>query len=598
MLLYGLLYLTGYDLSLDDLVNFRQWKSKTPGHPEFGETPGVETTTGPLGQGIGNAVGMALAARHLAARFDRPGHDILRHRVYFLAGDGDLMEGISHEAASLAGHLGLGNLIGIYDDNRVTIDGPTSLSCSEDPTGRFEAYGWQVLHVEDGNDLRALDQAIVVAKEESSRPSLIVVRTHIAFGSPNKQDTSASHGAPLGEEEIRLTKQRLGWPYEAPFTVPDGALAEWRRCVERGAALEGAWNEAFQRYQLAEPQLADELLRRLAGELPVGWEDALPVFSSDDGVMATRKASGQVLNGLAATLPELVGGSADLAGSNNTSIGAGDDLGPENLGGRNVHFGIREHAMGSIMNGMALHGGFIPYGGTFLVFSDYMRPPIRLAALMGVRVVYVFTHDSVGVGEDGPTHQPVEMLTALRAIPNLTVIRPGDAAETAEAWRAALKNSAGPTALVLTRQGLPCLDRERLTSAAEVSRGGYVLSEASGGTPQVLLLASGSEVSLALAAQSALEDDGIYARVVSLPSIELFLAQPDSYRDEVLPPNIRHRLALEAAEPTPWWRWVGDAGDVLGIESFGASAPGKRLFEAFGFTVENVCARVLRMVER
>jgi transketolase len=597
MLLYGLLYLTGYDVTLDDIRGFRQWESRTPGHPEFGETPGVETTTGPLGQGIGNAVGMALAARHLAAQFNRPDHDLFRHRVYFLAGDGDLMEGVSHEAASLAGHLRLGNLIGIYDDNRVTIDGSTSLTYSEEVVGRFDAYGWQVLRVEDGNDLAAIDEAVLEAAAESHRPSLIVARTHIAYGSPNKQDTSAAHGAPLGDEEIQLTKESLGWPYEQPFTVPDEALVEWRRCVDRGAALEGEWNEVLERYQAMHPQLARELQRRLDGTLPEGWERELPSFEPSDGPMATRKASGKVLNALAPVLPELLGGSADLAGSNNTTIRLGDDLGPENPGGRNVHFGVREHAMGAIMNGMALHGGFIPYGGTFLVFSDYMRPAIRLAALMGLRLVYVFTHDSIGVGEDGPTHQPVEMLTALRAIPNLTVVRPADAAETTEAWRVAITNTSGPTALILTRQSLRCVERGESAPAARLREGAYVLSAARGSSPDVLLLASGSEVGLALDAQQQLLQEGISATVVSVPSIELFMRQPRAYRDQVLPPEVPCRLAIEAAEPTPWWRWVGERGDVMGIERFGASAPASRLFEAFGFTVDEVCARIHRMVD-
>jgi transketolase len=597
MLLYGLLYLTGYDVTLDDIRGFRQWESRTPGHPEFGETPGVETTTGPLGQGIGNAVGMALAARHLAAQFNRPDHDLFRHRVYFLAGDGDLMEGVSHEAASLAGHLRLGNLIGIYDDNRVTIDGSTSLTYSEEVVGRFDAYGWQVLRVEDGNDLAAIDEAVLEAAAESHRPSLIVARTHIAYGSPNKQDTSAAHGAPLGDEEIQLTKESLGWPYEQPFTVPDEALVEWRRCVDRGAALEGEWNEVLERYQAMHPQLARELQRRLDGTLSEGWERELPSFEPSDGPMATRKASGKVLNALAPVLPELLGGSADLAGSNNTTIRLGDDLGPENPGGRNVHFGVREHAMGAIMNGMALHGGFIPYGGTFLVFSDYMRPAIRLAALMGLRLVYVFTHDSIGVGEDGPTHQPVEMLTALRAIPNLTVVRPADAAETTEAWRVAITNTSGPTALILTRQSMRCVERGESAPAARLREGAYVLSAARGSSPDVLLLASGSEVGLALDAQQQLLQEGISATVVSVPSIELFMRQPRAYRDQVLPPEVPCRLAIEAAEPTPWWRWVGERGDVMGIERFGASAPASRLFEAFGFTVDEVCARIHRMVD-
>jgi len=598
MLLYSVLYLAGYDLTLDDVIDFRQWESKTPGHPEFGATPGVETTTGPLGQGVGNAVGMALAAAHLAARFNRPGHDILTHRVYFLASDGDLMEGVSHEAASLAGHLGLGNLIGIYDDNRITIDGPTALTFSEEIPCRFEAYGWHVQRVEDGNDLDALDRAMLAAQRETSRPSLIAVRTHIAYGSPNKQDSSASHGAPLGAEEVQLARHNLGWPTDEPFAVPPEALTEWRQCRERGAAFQAEWREAFAAYQSAHPDLAAELTRRLQGDLPSGWEDAIPPFGAETGAIATRKASGQVLNAIAARVPELIGGSADLAGSNNTLIEGADDVGPGNPGGRNLYFGIREHAMGAILNGMALHGGFIPYGATFLVFSDYMRPPIRLAAMMGLRIVYVFTHDSIGVGEDGPTHQPVEMVAALRAIPKLTVIRPCDASETGEAWRAALRNTRGPTALILTRQKLPWLDRSLVAPASGLERGGYVIVEASGGAPAVVLMASGSEVSLILEAQRRLESDGIATRAVSMPSLELFAAQEASYRDAVLPPRIKHRVAVEAAVSMPWYRWVGDAGEIVAMDRFGASAPASILFETFGFTVDNVVNRVRRMVGR
>ncbi len=598
MLLYSVLYLAGYDLTLDDVIDFRQWESKTPGHPEFGATPGVETTTGPLGQGVGNAVGMALAAAHLGARFNRPGHDILTHRVYFLASDGDLMEGVSHESASLAGHLGLGNLIGIYDDNRITIDGPTALTFSEEIPCRFEAYGWHVQRVEDGNDLGALDRAMLAAQRETSRPSLIAVRTHIAYGSPNKQDSSASHGAPLGAEEVRLARHNLGWPTDEPFAVPPEALTEWRQCRARGAALQAEWREAFAAYQSAYPDLAAELTRRLQGDLPSGWEDAIPAFGAETGAIATRKASGQVLNAIAARVPELIGGSADLAGSNNTLVEGADDVGPGNPGGRNLHFGIREHAMGAILNGMALHGGFIPYGATFLVFSDYMRPPIRLAAMMGLRIVYVFTHDSIGVGEDGPTHQPVEMVAALRAIPKLTVIRPCDASETGEAWRVALRNTRGPTALILTRQKLPWLDRSLVAPASGLERGGYVIVEASGGAPAVVLMASGSEVSLILEAQRRLESDGIATRAVSMPSLELFAAQEASYRDAVLPPRIKHRVAVEAAVSMPWYRWVGDAGEIIAMDRFGASAPASILFETFGFTVDNLVNRVRRMVER
>lgn len=595
MLLYSLLHLSGYDLPLDELVNFRQWGSRTPGHPERGVTPGVETTTGPLGQGFGNAVGMAIAEAQLAAQFNRPGHAIVHHRTYVLMSDGDMMEGISHEAASLAGHLRLGRLIAFYDDNRITIDGPTALTMSENTAARFEAYGWHVQRVEDGNDLRALEHAIAAAQAETLRPSLIIVRTHIAYGSPNKQDTAEAHGAPLGDEEVRLTKENLGWRYSEPFTIPEEALAEWRKCLDRGAAMEAEWQRAFDAYRRAHPSLARELSRRWAGELPDGWEDALPGFDEETRPMATRAASGKVLQALAPKLPELVGGAADLGGSTNTLIKGEKAFGPDAFDGRNFYFGVREHAMGAILNGMALHGGFLPYGGTFLVFSDYMRPAIRLAAMMRLRVIYVFSHDSIGLGEDGPTHQPVEHLTALRAIPHLTVIRPADAAETAAAWRVALRHREGPVALILTRQPVPPLPHER---PMLVERGGYVVREAGGNRPQLLLMASGSEVMLALEAQAVLEARKIATRVVSFPSLELFDRQPPEYRAEVLPPGVTARLAIEAAHPGPWYRLVGFEGDVLGIERFGASAPYRRIFEAYGFTVDNVVARAEALLRR
>lgn len=592
MLQYALLHLSGYDLPLDEIINFRQWESGTPGHPEYGDTHGVETTTGPLGQGLGNAVGMALAQAHLAATFDRPGHAIMGHRTYFVASDGDIMEGVSHEAASIAGHLGLGSLIGFYDDNRITIDGDTALSFSDDTAKRFEAYGWHVKHVTDGNDLEAIDAATKEAKAVTDRPSLIIVRTHIGYGSPNKQDSAAAHGAPLGAEEIALTKRALGWEYEEPFTVPEDALAEWRQCVERGRTIESEWDEAFAAYRAAHGPLAEELERRLRGELPQGWEDAIPEFGEDTAAIATRAASGKVINALAPLVPELLGGSADLAGSNNTLVGGEQDLGPGSHGGRNLYFGIREHGMGAVMNGMALHGGIIPYGGTFLIFSDYMRPSIRLAALMGLHVIYVFTHDSIGLGEDGPTHQPIETLAALRAIPNLVVIRPADAPETAEAWRVAMQH-AGPVALSLTRQKVPTLKREPAVPPSELRRGAYVLSDCEG-VPDLILMASGSEVALALAAKREL-GNGLATRVVSVPSHELFEDQPSSYRDEVLPPPVTARVAIEAAHPMPWYRWVGTKGEIIGIDRFGASAPADRLFVEFGFTPENViaCAKVV-----
>ena len=596
MLLYSLLHLAGYDLPLEELVNFRQWGSKTPGHPELGHAPGVETTTGPLGQGLGNAVGMAIARAHLAAHFHRPGHEILDHRVYFLASDGDLMEGVSHEAASLAGHLRVPNLIGFYDDNRITIDGPTSLAFSDDTAKRFTGYGWHVQRVDDGNDLAALNRAFKKAQARADGPALIVVRTHIAFGSPNKQDTAEAHGAPLGAEEVALTKQALGWPYEEPFTVPEEALKRWRRCVPHGAHMEHAWRQRFDAYARAHPDLARELGRRLNGELPGDWEAAVPDLSKEPA-MATRAASGKVINAIAPQLPELVGGSADLTPSNNTAVKGAHDLAAGNLGGRNLHFGVREHGMGAVMNGMALHGGVIPYGGTFLIFSDYMRPPIRLAAMMGLKVIYVFTHDSIGLGEDGPTHQPIEQLAGLRAVPNLMVLRPADAAETAEAWRVAIKHRGGPVALALTRQKVMAPDRTKFAPASGVAQGGYVLAEATGGRPRAIVMSCGSEIEIALKAREDLEGGGVPTRVVSLPSLELFARQPAAYRDQVLPPRIPCRVAVEAAHPLPWYRWVGDRGAVIGLERFGASAPYQRIYQELGITPQAVVRRVRELLE-
>jgi len=592
MLLYSLLHLTGYDLGLDDIKAFRQWGSRTPGHPEFGHTPGVETTTGPLGQGVANAVGMAIAEAHLAARFNRPGEDIVGHRVYFIASDGDMMEGVSHEAASLAGHLRLGKLIGIYDNNHITIDGPTSLSFSEDVGARFEAYGWHVVRVEDGNDLEALDAALEEARDEAERPSLVIVRTHIGYGSPNKQDSAAAHGSPLGEEEVRLTKEALGWPTEEPFFIPDAALAEWRKARERGEAMQLVWQQRFDAYRRAYPAVGAELERRLRGDLPEGWAEHLPTFAPSDKALATRAASGKVLNAIAAAVPELIGGSADLTPSNDTFITGEESFSATDRAARYIRFGVREHAMGGALNGMSLHGGVLPYGGTFLIFSDYMRPAIRLAAMMRRHVIYVFTHDSIGLGEDGPTHQPVEMLAALRAIPNLLVVRPADANETSEAWRVALGRRDGPVALILTRQGLPVLDREELGGADGLRRGAYVLLDPPRGKPEALILASGSEVSLALEAGRTLASEGRRVRVVSMPCLELFAAESKAYRDRVLPPAVRVRVAIEAAHPQPWWRWVGDEGDVIGLDHFGASAPYKRLYAEFGLTPAAVVERV------
>jgi len=591
MLLYALLHLCGYDLELDDLRAFRQWQSRTPGHPEYGHTPGVETTTGPLGQGVGNAIGMALAAAHLRAEFGADAQSPLAHRTWFICSDGDVMEGVAQEAASLAGHLRIPDLIGFYDDNRITIEGSTDLAFSDDVATRFEACGWRVLHVADGNDLAALDDAMVEAQATAhDGPVLIVVRTHIAWGSPNKQDSHEAHGAPLGTDEVAATKRNLGWPTLEPFAVPESVVRTWRRCIERGATLHAAWQQDWARWAAAAPQAARDLERRARRELPPDWETALAAVK--DEATATRNASGAALNALAARIPELVGGSADLAPSNNSIVQDAAHIGPGRFAGRNLHFGIREHAMGAILNGMALHGGVVPYGATFLVFSDYMRGAIRLAALMRLHVIYVFTHDSIGLGEDGPTHQPVETLVALRAIPGLLVVRPADAVETAAAWRLALAHRDGPVALVLTRQKTPRLDRSRLGADAAFERGAYVLSEARSGAPRAVILASGSEVGVAIAAQTLLEADGIEVRVVSAACLERFAAQPPAYRDQVLPPRVRARVAVEAAHPLSWYRWVGDGGAVIGLDHFGASAPAERLFTEFGLTPAAVAARV------
>ena len=596
MLLYAVLYLTGYDLSLDDIKQFRQWGSRTPGHSEHGLTPGVEATTGPLGQGVGNAVGMALAEAHLATLFNRPGHAIVDHCTYFVASDGDMMEGVSHEACSLAGHLKLGKLIGIYDDNRITIDGKTDLTFSDDTARRFESYGWHVERVADGNDLGALDAALAAARRQGDRPSLVIVRTHIAYGSPHKQDTPEAHGAPLGAEEVKLTKQRLGWPSLEPFYVPEESLEHWRRVRDRGARLEAEWRKRHDAYRAAHPDLAAELERRLAGRFPEAWDADLPAFAPTDA-QATRAASGKVLNAVAAKLPELIGGSADLAGSTNVVFKNGGDVAVGSWGARNIHFGVREHGMGAIMNGLALHGGVRPVGSTFLIFSDYMRPPIRLAALCHLPAIYVFTHDSIGLGEDGPTHQPIEQLASLRAIPHLTVLRPADATEVVEAWRAAVQHQTGPVALVLTRQKVSVIDRARYGPANGLRLGAYVLADAPGGKPAVILMASGSEVELVLGAYEQLAAAGLAARVVSMPSMEFFASQPQEYRDAVLPPAVGARLAVEAASPQPWYRWVGDHGAVLGLERFGASAPYQRIYRELGLTVENIVRRAKQLLD-
>ena len=595
MLLYSVLYLTGYDLSLEDLQQFRQWESRTPGHPELGYTAGVETTTGPLGQGVGNAIGMAVGEAHLGAVFNQDGHTIIDHHVYFIASDGDLMEGVSHEVASFAGHLKLGRLIGFYDDNHITIEGDTALTYSDDAAGRFAAYGWHVQHVPDVNDLGTLNRAIDAAKTETSRPSLIVVRSHIGYGSPNKLDTAEAHGAPLGAEEITLTKQALGYPSLKSFYVAPEALRHWRETAKRRAGAQDEWNKSYAAYKMAFPKLEKELARRLRGDLPDGWEDALPVFTPKDGNVASRAASGVVLNAIAKKIPELIGGSADLASSTNTIIKGEASFSASSYAGRNFHFGIREHGMGSVMNGMSLAGGIIPYGATFLIFSDYMRPTIRLAAFMGRHVIYVYTHDSIGLGEDGPTHQPIEQLSTLRAIPGMTVIRPADASETVEAWRAALKHREGPVALVLTRQKLAFIDRSKYASASGAARGAYVLADAPGGLPEVVLISSGSEVALILEAQKKLVEEGVRARVVSMPSQEIFSRQDSEYRASVLPEGVR-RIAMEAAHPMSWYKWVGSDGVVLGIERFGASAPAARIFTELGFTVDRIVDTAKKLV--
>jgi transketolase len=587
MLLYSVLYLTGYELTLEDLKQFRQWESKTPGHPEYGYTPGVETTTGPLGQGMGNAVGMAVGEAHLGAIFNRGPQKIIDHRTYFIASDGDMMEGVSHEVASFAGHLKLGKIIGFYDDNHITIEGDTALTFGDDTAARFSAYGWHTQRVEDINDLDALDRAIEAAKGETSKPSLIVVRSHIGYGSPNKHDTAEAHGAPLGAEEIKLTKEALGYPSQEPFYVAPEALRWWRDTAARRAAVRRDWDKLYGDFRKANAGLVTELERRLARKLPNDWESTLPVFTAKDGNVASRAASGVVINAIASKIPELLGGSADLAGSTNTIIKNEPSFSAANYAGRNFHFGIREHGMGAVMNGMSLHGGLIPYGATFLIFSDYMRPPIRLASFMKRQVIYVFTHDSIGLGEDGPTHQPVEQLSALRAIPEFTLIRPADASETAEAWRVALKHSDGPVALVLTRQKLSFIDRSVYGAASGLANGAYVLADSPGGTPQVVLMSSGSEVSLILDAQKKLEAGGIRARAVSMPSHELFARRDQAYRDSVLIPGVP-RIAMEAAHPMSWQRWVGEGGVIIGIDRFGASAPYQTIYKELGLTADKI----------
>ena len=597
MLLYSLLHLTGYDMPLDELKQFRQWGSETPGHPEYHLDRGIETTTGPLGQGFGNGVGMAIAEKYLAAHFNRPGHELINYKIYAIVSDGDLMEGVASEAASLAGHLGLSNLVYLYDDNHISIEGDTELAFTESRAKRFEAYGWFVQTIEDGNDLEAIGKALKAAEAETERPSIIMVRTHIAYGSPNKHDTAGAHGSPLGEEEVKLSKENLGIPLEPKFYIADDVLAHFRKAIDRGEKAETEWQERLNAYRKAFPDLAAEWDRYVRGELPEGWKSKIPTFKPSDGPIATRKASEAVLNAVAGGLPTLIGGSADLAPSTNTLIKGEAAFEKGSYGGRNFHFGVREHAMGSALNGMAL-SGLIPYGATFLIFSDYMRPTLRLAALMKIHSIFVYTHDSVFLGEDGPTHQPIEQIPSLRAIPNLSFIRPADANETAVAWRVAIERKDGPVSMALTRQKLPVIDREKYASAEGLAKGAYILADSKSKRPDVILVASGSEVSMALEGYEKLTAEGVAARVVSMPSWDLFEKQTQDYRDEVLPPDTTARLAVEAAYPFGWERYIGSKGAVIGMTRFGASAPYKVLAEKFGFTADNIVRRVHELLGR
>jgi transketolase len=597
-LLYALLHVTGFDLPLSELQRFRQWGSKTPGHPEYGKTPGVEATTGPLGQGFANAVGMAIAEVALAARFNRPGHRIVDHFTYVLASDGDLEEGISNEAGSDAGHLGLGKVIVLYDDNHITIEGSTELAFTEDRMSRFAALGWHVQRVERSNDFELIQQALVAAQRETSRPSLIQVRTHIGFGSPHKQDTAAAHGEALGADEVRLTKEGMGWPTDPPFYIPEEALSHFREAVVRGDSAQTDWLRRFKTYAEEYSGLASEFERVTSGKLPDNWDSGLPIFAPSDGPMATRIASGKTITILAASLPELMGGSADLSPSTFTTMDGAGNFEPQNWAGRNMHFGIREHSMAAILNGMALHRGLIPFGGTFLIFSDYMRPPMRLAAMNHLNVIYVLTHDSIAMGEDGPTHQPVEQLLGLRSVPGMTVIRPADANETVTAWRIAIERRQGPIALVLTRQKLPVIDSSVYQGMAKgVPLGGYILADVPPNTtPDIILIATGSEVHLALDSRDQLETQGVHARVVSMPSTCLFAEQTDRYRAQILPPGLP-MLVIEAGLSLGWQSYIGPHIAVIGVDTFGASAPSQEVMEHHGFTVENVCKQALNVIQ-
>ena len=594
MLQYAYLYLTGYDLTLDDLKNFRQLHSKTAGHPEYGLLPGIEITTGPLGQGFANGVGMAIAQKYLAARYNKEGFDLFNYNIYAICSDGDLMEGVSAEAASIAGHLKLGNIIYLYDNNHISIEGDTSLAFDEDVAKRFEAYGWHTQSVDDGNDIEGIAAAIENAKKVTDKPSLILVRTHIAYGAPNAVDTAESHGAPLGKEELALTKKNLGFDSEQSFVVADEVLDFYRKAGSKGADTEKKWNELFAAYKEKYPELAAEYELFSNGKLPEGWKEKLPVFGPDDA-MATRQASGKTINAIADFFPLMIGGAADLAPSTNTLIKNASSFEAGNYGGKNFHFGIREHAMGAILNGMAVTKGFTPYGATFLIFSEYMRPPIRLAAIMQLKPIYVYTHDSIGLGEDGTTHQPVEQLASLRSIPNITVIRPGDANETAQAWRVALEHIGGPVAIVLSRQKLPSLDQSKYAKASNLEKGAYILSDAE--NAQLILIATGSEVSLAVKAQAALKEEGIAAKVVSMPSWELFEKQDAAYKESVFPKNLKKRISIEAGSPMGWHKYVTDEGDVVGISKFGESAPGDVVMKEYGFTVENVINKAKELLK-
>jgi len=594
MLLYSTLHLCGYNIPMEQLKLFRQWGSITPGHPEFGLTPGVETTTGPLGQGFANAVGMAIAQEYLAAKFNKDDIKLLDHYIYGICSDGDLMEGISHEAASLAGHLKLGKIIFFYDNNGITIDGSTSLAFSEDVGKRFEAYGWHVQHIEDVNDLNVIETAVKNAQAANDKPSIIVTKTHIGFGSPHKQDTSGAHGSPLGEEEVKLTKKNLGWPEEPAFFVPDEVRKHFKTIVINGKEEENKWNLLFIKYREKYPEESKLFIDMMNGDLSDEWKSKLPVFKDDGKKLATRAASGKALNSIAASLPALIGGSADLEPSNNTYLKEYKNFSAENRHGRNFHFGIREHGMAGILNGMAAYGGIIPYGGTFLIFSDYLRPAIRLGSISKIRPIYVFTHDSIGLGEDGPTHQPIEQIASLRAIPGVVIIRPADANETSYAWQAAIEHKGSPVALILTRQGLPVLDQGKYPSAKNLLKGAYILWESipqekdSKGTPELILLASGSEVGITLKAAGILESEGIKVRVISFPSWELFEQQPKEYKDSVLPPSVKARVSIELGIKQGWEKYTGDSGESISIEKFGASAPIEILMEKYGFTTENI----------